>query len=205
MPCSLLQHNVGENLDCTQPADLQINAVTPILELAPHLSKKSVCDQILKWVLLEYWPLTAMVSSEWRPFRLQIDFSLHWRTTPINHVLLLQVLQSQPSAEVHLLKGQRWVQKWHYGKLREVPISVQEKALHIKCDRLGNFRETKCPQAGRREVSNAVSYWQTLVLERTNLVTAYPLPGILRWFPVVTTHTVSPQSCAVILVTAQWY
>jgi len=38
-----------------------------------------------------------------------------------------------------------------------------------------------------------------LWLERTNLVTSYPFPGILRWFPVTSTHTfdVSPLELAI--------
>lgn len=36
-------------------------------------------------------------------------------------------------------------------------------------------------------------------LERTNLVTSFPFPGILRWFPVTSTHTfdVSPLELAI--------
>lgn len=36
-------------------------------------------------------------------------------------------------------------------------------------------------------------------LERTNLVTSYPFPGLLHWFPVTSTHTfdVNPLELAI--------
>lgn len=47
--------------------------------------------------------------------------------------------------------------------------------------------------------SNAKNEFASLWLERTVLVTSYPLPGILRWFPVTSSETylVSPLRNAI--------
>ncbi|CAM1325956.1 DOCK2 (predicted), partial [Pycnogonum litorale] len=51
----------------------------------------------------------------------------------------------------------------------------------------------------RRGDRNSDNEFATMWIERTNLVTSYPLPGILRWFPVTSSHVfeISPLENAI--------
>lgn len=52
---------------------------------------------------------------------------------------------------------------------------------------------------GNKDLGSAENEFASLWLERTVLVTSHPLPGILRWFPVVSSETflVSPLMNAI--------
>ncbi|XP_074643938.1 dedicator of cytokinesis protein 1-like [Tubulanus polymorphus] len=78
-------------------------------------------------------------------------------------------------------------------KSKFINKKVKDQILkYYKVNEVQKFTFSRRIDKGSGDVANM---W----LERTNMVTSYPLPGILRWFPVTSTHVslVSPLEVAI--------